>query len=909
MDRKPARTTIVPERRPIDARAIKRAAQPSPSPARVLQQRLGNQGAQALVSSVQSAPQIAAAGAQQGPVVVANKAAVPAQSPILAPATEKIEQKQAEPKGPAAGTRATTATGPDTAAARVGGAEGKAAEAKASVPSARDEIAPAIAAVRHRAAGARKHSAKNAPGAAAQAAAISPQVERDRADARQTVSTFDSAKTEEVKKDDFKAALHAAIDKSMEPPKTEAAANEVMANGAKKASAALQGSLKTEQDKAAGPMTTALGADVKPTPTNANAVSLQVEPFGPAPAPISANPVVPSPLPPEKLDYSSDRGSTDQVMAENNVTQEQLEQGNEPAFGPAIAARSSAEKHEAAAEAKYRQGESKVQNQAQVAAVVALAKGLTGLQGIREERIGNVIAQQRGTQSKDALERQRVTDAITGIKNRTKTDVEKTLTSMESEASAIFDAGLRRAEQSYKRAFDDAKGGLGSWLTKWGDRWTRHIEAALTTARSVYLQEVSKAIDDVATLVDSKLVAAKQLITNGMKQVETFVDGLTGSVKQFGEEALQTVSADFDAMRGEVDQRRDGLIDKLTEQHKESFGRMTAMEEKLREANKSLWQRVYDATVGLVKKIIAFKNMLLGALGKAASVIGDIIAHPIRFLGNLVSAVKLGLQNFIANIGTHLQKGLMDWLFGALSGAGLTLPEKFDLQGIISIVLQILGLTYANFRSRAVRIVGEPVVAAIEKTAEVFKILTTEGVSGLWRLLKEQLANLKSMVLDGIFNYVKDKVISAGIKWIVGLMNPASAFIKACMAIYDIVMFFINRGKQIMALVNAVLDSMAAIAKGSIGSAAAFVENALAKAIPVAIGFLASLLGLGDPSKQVRELIEKAQAPVNKAIDWVINLAVKGVKALGKIVGGAFGKKDMPDARTDQERSLILRKP
>ena len=83
-------------------------------------------------------------------------------------------------------------------------------------------------------------------------------------------------------------------------------------------------------------------------------------------------------------------------------------------------------------------------------------------------------------------------------------------------------------------------------------------------------------------------------------------------------------------------------------------------------------------------------------------------------------------------------------------------------------------------------------------------------------------------------------------------------------------MFFVEHASQILALVNAIIDSVSAIVKGNITAAAARVENALAKAIPVAIGFLASLLGLGDPSKPVKETIEKAQSPVNKAIDWVI---------------------------------------
>ena len=272
-------------------------------------------------------------------------------------------------------------------------------------------------------------------------------------------------------------------------------------------------------------------------------------------------------------------------------------------------------------------------------------------------------------------------------------------------------------------------------------------------------------------------------------------------------------------MEGEINQRRDKLVDKLAEQYKASYERMSAMEEKLREANKSLWQRVYDATVGLVKKILAFKDMLLSVLSKAADVIGDIISDPIGFLGNLVSGVMQGLKKFTTNIGTHLKKGLLSWLLGALAGAGLQLPETFDLEGIISILLQIFGLTYANFRDRAVKIVGEPTVAAIEKTAEIFMVIKNEGVPGIVRLIMEKLDDLKSMVLDAIFDFIKEKVIMAGVTWIIGLLNPASAFFKAIKAIYEIVMFIINRGSQILEFVNAIIDSIGAIAKGQLSVA------------------------------------------------------------------------------------------
>ncbi|SAK99757.1 hypothetical protein AWB83_06140 [Caballeronia ptereochthonis] len=729
--------------------------------------------------------------------------------------------------------------------------------------------------------------------ASAQAAAVHPATEQSRSAATQTITTLDSTEAEKVRRDQFKNQLKKAIDAATPKPKTESEAENVMKSGGTRASVSLRDNLATERDAAAGPLKSAAGGEASPASQPAPPASeLHPEPVGAPPAPVSAAPVVPAPLPPERLDYSEDRAPTEQAMAQSEVTQDQLKEGNEPAFGPTIDARSKAEQHEAGAEARYRQSEAKVQNSAQGAAQAALTTDLDGMHGIKASHVGHVVGQQHATVSKDATERERITSTINGIKDRTRTEVGNILGSMESEASSVFEAGLARAEKAYEDTFEDAKGGVGTWLTTWGSDWEKLIENSLAKARGEYMRQVDVAIDEVANLVDAKLDAAKKRVTDGRREVETFVKSLDANLKGFGEEALQAVSSDFDAMGSEIDQRRDSLIDKLAQQYKDSYDRMSAAEEKLREENKSLWQRVYDATVGLVKKILAFKDMLLSVLGKAASVISDIIAHPIRFLGNLVSGVMQGLKNFTANIGTHLKKGLMDWLFGALAGAGLQLPDSFDLKGIVSIVLQVLGLTYANFRKRAAAIVGESVVAALEQVADVFKVFLKEGVGGIWRFIKEKVADLKSMVLDAIFDFVKEKVIMAGVTWIIGLLNPASAFFKACKAIYDIVMFFVNRGSQILALVNAVIDSMASIAKGAIGVAAGFVENALAKAIPVAIGFLASLLGLGDPSKPVRGFIDKARGPVDKAIDWVINLAVKAIKAAGKFIAGLFGKKE-----------------
>src|SRR5207237_1094780 len=84
-----------------------------------------------------------------------------------------------------------------------------------------------------------------------------------------------------------------------------------------------------------------------------------------------------------------------------------------------------------------------------------------------------------------------------------------------------------------------------------------------------------------------------------------------------------------------------------------------------------------------------------------------------------------------------------------------------------------------------------------------------------------------------------------GLTWLLSPPNPASASIRACKLIIDIVRFVVERGRQIIDFVNAVLDAVLAIARDGGGGVPGLVENALARSIPVLIGFLASLLGIG----------------------------------------------------------------
>ena len=304
--------------------------------------------------------------------------------------------------------------------------------------------------------------------------------------------------------------------------------------------------------------------------------------------------------------------------------------------------------------------------------------------------------------------------------------------------------------------------------------------------------------------------------------------------------------------------------------------------------------RIKNFAIAVGKKVMEFvfegvMNRLGGAGAKIMAIIksagesfSSIIKDPIGFVGNLVAAVKGGFSKFSANIVTHLKSGLMGWLFGTLGKAGLTLPENFDLEGILSIVLQVLNLTYDNLRTKLVEKVGEKRVARIEKGLDFLKTIITGGLGAAWEKITEFLSNLQETVIGGIREWVQNSIIKAAIVKIISMFNPAGAVIQAVMAIYNTIQFFIERGSQIAELAQAVFSSIGKIAAGDVAAAANYVEQTMAKTLPVVISFLAKLIIPGDISEKIRNIIKRIQAPINKALDRLVSFVVGKAKGLFK---------------------------
>lgn len=303
---------------------------------------------------------------------------------------------------------------------------------------------------------------------------------------------------------------------------------------------------------------------------------------------------------------------------------------------------------------------------------------------------------------------------------------------------------------------------------------------------------------------------------------------------------------------------------------------------------------------------IVFDAVSPGAWGyikKTGAALRSILKNPLPFVGNLVKAAKLGFSNFVGRFLAHLKAGLLDWLTGSLPG--IYIPKAFDLREILKFALSVLGLTWANIRQKLVKVVGEPVVAGLEKAFDVVVTLVRDGPAAAWEKIKEQLANLKDMAISGIMDMVLTTVVQKAVPKLISMFIPGAGFISAIISIYDTVMVFVNKIKQIVAVVKSFVDSIVAIAGGAIGAAAARVESALAGGLSLAINFLAGFIGLGKVADKVMGVIQKIRAPIDKALDWLISFIVTTAKKLFAWLFGG-GKKD--DKRTDAQKQADLQR-
>lgn len=314
--------------------------------------------------------------------------------------------------------------------------------------------------------------------------------------------------------------------------------------------------------------------------------------------------------------------------------------------------------------------------------------------------------------------------------------------------------------------------------------------------------------------------------------------------------------------------------------------------------------KIFDFVVTLVSETAM---VMLQAAGFPFEILNRLIANvkesfqlikkdPVGFLLNVLRVVLKGITQFLDNVGKHLLAGLTNWMLRGVRSLGITAPKTITVQSVITLVLDVLGLNMEVIWKKIGKRIGEKTVARLraapEQLAQAFafvKEVQEGGIGVLWKKLSEKLSDVWSGIFDAAMSWLMGKLFAkATAKLVAYLAVPG---LGQLMGLIDITLTafqtMVQYAKDLLSLLDRVVQSITDIARGKLEQGANWIEESLASVLPMAIGALANLVGIGDLPEKIKAIILGVRETVDKAIDWMLD---KAVAVARKVIDAVMGK-------------------
>ncbi|MDB9518352.1 DUF4157 domain-containing protein [Roseofilum reptotaenium CS-1145] len=424
---------------------------------------------------------------------------------------------------------------------------------------------------------------------------------------------------------------------------------------------------------------------------------------------------------------------------------------------------------------------------------------------------------------------------------------------------------------------------------------TKEVKSVLKITKGLYDQ-----LDPIAPFVEKKMIEAKTAIDEGKTNFQAAVDELGPEEKQLAEGAIANIKGQFDGLENNVKAYQDNLINDITENYKQGLQEIDDRIEALKAANEGLVKKalafIGDLMIAIIKALLAPIKWILSKFGIDTSILDAIIEDPGGFMKNLFTGLKDGFLNFAKNFPKHFLNGMVEWLFGNLGP--ITLPKKFDIQGFFQIFMQIMGLTVDSIFDVASGVFGSDLIGAIRSAIEgadiegiiagldekvgmvvqLFYTLVKDGIGKAWSFLIDIFNEMKMEFIKELTIMASIEVIKAATTWLIGILNPAAGIVKIIKAIVDVIIWFAQNYEQVVELIKTIFAGMTAIANGDTATFSLSVEMALARIIPIALGFMASLIGLGGIVNKIRGILEKITGFFRRKLEKLFQTVVAPIK-------------------------------
>ncbi|HET6232745.1 MAG TPA: DUF4157 domain-containing protein [Longimicrobiaceae bacterium] len=680
---------------------------------------------------------------------------------------------------------------------------------------------------------------------------------------------------------------------------------------AQQAGSQLSGDVQGDADRVAG------GYDAMDSPPQGapeqtpDPIATQNEAVGQRPA--DASQAAPAPVPAGNVSLDADVAGSQQQIEDAHMTGDVADEAarGDP-DGPISTARGAqGELSEVAArdpaEVMRQQQEAVAHAQADMAQIQNGA--LAVLAASRRRTVQGTGAQQQQMVGTEEQMRQRVGEQARGIFTDAQTRVNALLEPLPRTAMAKWDAGKNLLSEDFKQSLarvkawiEDRHSGIGGALTGAWDYvaglpdW---VTEEYDRAEKKFGDGVCDLIRDISRDVNTAVAACQAIIDGARRDIKALFDSLPAELQGWAQGEQAHLAEQLDGLSQRAETARTQVNHDLVDRASHAVQEVREQIHTLRQAAGGLLGKIRDAVQAFLDDPVKFIiNGLLKLVGiepgafwslvaRIQSVMADIADDPMGFANNLLAAIGKGFSQFFDNFGTHLLKGFMSWLLGGLADVGVTIPADLSLKSIVTFILQLMGITWARIRVVLARHIGERNVALLEKAYQLVALLVEKGPEGIYEMVKEKLdpKTIIDQIIDMGIRFITEKVITQVAVRIMGMLNPAGAIAQALEAIYRVLKWVFQNAARIFALVETVVNGMAALIAGNIGGMANAVEKALAGLIAPVISFLADYLGFGDLPNKVKEAVVAMQAwvmeKIEAAVAWLVEKARGLLAALG----------------------------
>ncbi len=617
-----------------------------------------------------------------------------------------------------------------------------------------------------------------------------------------------------------------------------------------------------------------------------------------------------APLQKEHTDVSKYTNEADSKLKEEGVTQEQLDMVDSGDLANANKEKKGMEKaakEQPAAIQKFSQEQTKKVDQD---LKQQETKQRSALNAKRKASLGATAQKQKGAKSALEKKREEVAAKINGMYTTAQDSVKKKLADLEVQSMKRFDDGNNKATTKFEAdvnkelaAFKaDRYSGWFGWARRVKDWWKGMdelpaVKAIFENNRAIFVTTIDGLV--AAISADNKRVVqeCKDELQAARTKIKEYVDSLEPGLKDIGNKTAEEMNSKLDEMDKFVAKKEEELQNQLKDKQAAAIKAIDEKIEKMKEAMAGALAKLGKLLLWAAKKFFTWAlekfgfslSEIEGIINKGAAVLKAIFTKPIQFVKNLIGAAKQGFSNFAEHFLDHLKDAVFEWLTGSLEG--VKLPQTWDLKGIAGLIFDLVGISYQNLKKFLVKYIPAPVIEGLETTFTLIQTLRREGMMAAWEQLKTMATEMKNAFVTAVSDWIKWTIVKEAIKTAVAAFTPGAGIIRAIIGIYDTVVFFIQKAKDIMKMIGNFLNSISEIAAGNIGAAAAALESGLARGLVLVIDFLARLLRLKGITNAIKKVLDKIRGKVDGVLDKVAKWVAEKAKGLWSAAKDKFGKK------------------